>query len=385
MSAALTVDRSAPQFIASEIYRHSSYGRKHPLAIPRVSSCLDLCRCLGWVPDEVYHDSPRAAAADLKRFHDPAYVAAVKAAERTQQVSEAVKRRHNLGVRGNPIFPEVFRRPATACGGSLHAASLLLGGARCVYSPAGGTHHGRPDHASGFCYFNDPVLALQSLLAGGLTRIVYLDIDAHHGDGVQDAFADDDRVLTVSVHEAGRWPMPRGMPGSDCKGSTADRAGGAARNIPVPPGFNDTEMAYVREAALLPLVEWFEPEAIVVQAGSDAVAEDPLSGLSLSNTALWYVVAQVKRLAPRLLCLGGGGYNPWAVARCWTGVWAVLNDMPVPKRLPPAGERILRQLQWRHSWARHASRQWFTALADAPRHGPVREDVRAAVRAAMVP
>ncbi|SDF76947.1 acetoin utilization protein AcuC [Limimonas halophila] len=376
---------SAPQFIASEIYRHSSYGRKHPLAIPRVSSCLDLCRSLGWLPDAVYHDSPRATPAELARFHDPAYIAAVQAAERTQQVSDAVKMRHHLGARGNPVFPEIFRRPATACGGSLHAASLLLAGVRCVYSPAGGTHHGRPDRASGFCYFNDPVLALQALLDGGLTQIVYLDIDAHHGDGVQDAFAEDDRVLTVSVHEVGRWPMTRNSRDPAASGGPADRAGGMARNIPVPAGFNDSEMAYVCEAGLIPLVEWFEPEAVVVQGGSDAVAEDPLSGLMLSNTALWSVVAAVKRLAPRLLCLGGGGYNPWSVARCWTGMWAVLNDLEVPRRLPPESERLLRGLEWRHSWVRRADAGWFTTLADAPRHGPVREDVRAAVRAAMAP
>jgi len=376
-------DRSAPQFIASEIYRHSSYGRKHPLAIPRVSSCVDLCRSLGWLPDTVYHDSPSATSEQLARFHDPAYVAAVQAVERTQHAPEAVRRRHNLGARGNPIFPEVFRRPATACGGSLHAASLLLSGVQCVYSPAGGTHHGRPDHASGFCYFNDPVLALQALLTGGLTRIVYLDIDAHHGDGVQDAFAEDDRVLTISVHEAGRWPMPRSTPNPACTGGPADRAGGMARNIPVPRGFHDSEMAFVGEAALIPLVEWFEPEAVVIQGGSDGVAEDPLSRLELSNTALWNVVAAMKRLAPRLLCLGGGGYNPWAVARCWTGIWAILNDIPIPGRLPAAAEDLLRGLTWHHSWSRRACSEWFTRLADTPRTGPVREDVRDAVRTAM--
>ena len=113
--------------------------------------------------------------------------------------------RYQLGKIDNPIFPEVFRRPATAAGGSILAAELLAEGG-IVYSPAGGTHHGRPDRASGFCYFNDPVLGILAMLDRGLERIFYVDIDAHHGDGVQDAFADDDRVLTVSVHEGARWP-----------------------------------------------------------------------------------------------------------------------------------------------------------------------------------
>ncbi|RDD63964.1 acetoin utilization protein AcuC [Ferruginivarius sediminum] len=369
-----------PRFIGSEIYRHSSYGRKHPLAIPRVSTCIDLCRAMGWLPDEVYQDSPRATPAQLAHFHDSAYVAAVQAAEREQAVSDEVRARHGLGANGNPVFPEVFRRPATASGGSILAARLLLGGAGTVYNPAGGTHHGRPDRASGFCYFNDPVLAILTLLDGGIGRVLYVDVDAHHGDGVQDAFHDDSRVLTMSVHESGRWPMTGGG-----RGAASDRAGGMARNIPVPPGFNDSEMDYVLEAALLPLGEAFEPDAIVIQCGSDALSEDPLSRLELSNGALWHVVANTARLAPRVLCLGGGGYNPWSVGRCWAGVWATLNGLTVPDRLPDAAERVLRGLSWRHSRGRNPPEHWFTTLADAPRHGPVRSEVRNAVASVLAP
>src|SRR3546814_9328930 len=121
---------------------------------------------------------------------------------------------------------------------SSDVCSSDLGG--IVYSPAGGTHHGRPDRASGFCYFNDPALGILALLDRGFRRICYVDVDAHHGDGVQDAFAADGLVLTLSVHEAGRWPFT---------GAAEDRAGGFARNLPVPPGFNDSEMDFVRERA----------------------------------------------------------------------------------------------------------------------------------------
>lgn len=370
-----------PLFIGSEIYRTSSYGRKHPLAIPRVSTCIDLCRALGWLPDRLYVDSPCADTAVLARFHDPAYIAAVQAAEAEQAVSESIRHRFRLGAEGNPVFPEIFRRPATACGGSVKAAGLLLNGCNVVYSPAGGTHHGRPDRASGFCYFNDPALAILALLDGGLKRIAYVDIDAHHGDGVQDAFHDDDRVLTVSVHEDGRWPMAKaGLYGA---GRADDRAGGFARNVPVPYGFNDSEMAYVLEAAILPLVTDWEPEAVVLQAGCDAVADDPMSRLALSNGALWRVVAALKPVAPRFLCLGGGGYNPWAVGRAWTGVWATLRGYPIPDRLPHEGESILRGLYWRHSWGRSPPEAWMTTLADPPRPGPIRGSVRESVATAM--
>jgi len=372
----------SPRFIGSEIYRHSSYGAKHPLSIPRVSTCVDLCRAMGWLPDAVYHDSPMATPAQLARFHDPAYVAAVQAAERTQRASAEMRTRHDLGARGNPVFPEVFRRPATAAGGSILAARMLLDGPGKVHNPAGGTHHGRPDRASGFCYFNDPVLALLTLLDGGLTRVLYLDTDAHHADGVQDALHGDPRVLMISVHEDGRWPMAAAANGT-VAGSAADTAGGSARNIPVPPEFNDDEMAYVLEAAILPLIDAFEPEAIVIQGGSDACADDPLSRLGLSNTALWRVVRSVMDLAPRSLMLGGGGYNPWSVGRTWAGFWAVLNGYDIPDRVTPEAEAVLRTLSWRHSRGRNPPESWFTTLADPPRRGPLRRSVRDAVAAAL--
>ncbi len=377
-AAVMPDPREAPVMIGSEIYRSSSYGSRHPLAIPRVSTVIDLCRALSWLPEERYIDSPRANAAELARFHDPDYVAAVQQVELRQQADAEQKQRYNLGVAGNPIYPEVFRRPATAAGASLLAGKLLRRGG-IVHSPAGGTHHARADRASGFCYFNDPVLAVLSLLDNGCGRVFYLDVDAHHGDGVQLAFEQEPRVFTLSIHENGRWPMKP----EDPFGSLQDRGGGQARNLPVPPGFNDSEMAYLLEAAVLPLIEAFEPDALVLQCGCDGLEDDPLSRLGLSNLALWRVVRAVRRLAPRLLVLGGGGYNPWAVGRCWTGVWAQLNDQPVPDRLPPEAEEVLRGLSWRHSKGRNPPGAWFTTLADQPRVGPVREEVRRLAHAVL--
>ncbi len=362
-----------PLYIGSEIYRRSTYGSRHPLAIPRVSTTTDLIGALGWLDDGAYLDSPRATPDQLARFHTRAYVDAVMRAERDQALSREERERFNIGVNGNPIYGEIFRRPATACGASLAAARLLKDGG-IVHSPAGGTHHGRPDRASGFCYFNDPALGMLAMLDGGLSRIAYVDIDAHHGDGVQDAFAQDPRVLTVSVHEHGRWPGT---------GSADDRAGGAARNVPVPPGFNDSEFRFVLETAILPLVDGFAPEAIVLQCGADALEEDPLSKLSLSNNAHRATVRALMPLAPRLLVLGGGGYNPWSVARCWAGVWAALNDLPIPDRLPPAAEAVLRALTWNRREGRNPPEHWMTTLADGPREGPVREEVRHSVATAM--
>ena len=129
-------------------------------------------------------------------------------AEKDMDASPATRARYNIGASGNPIFAEMFRRPATACGGGQLAAKIALKGG-IAYNLAGGQHHAMPGYASGFCYFNEPVLTILALLDAGLNRVFYLDLDAHHGDGVQAAFTNDPRVFTLSIHEDGRWPMSR--------------------------------------------------------------------------------------------------------------------------------------------------------------------------------
>ena len=354
-----------PAYIGSEIYRRSTYGPGHPLAIPRVSTCTDLIRALGWLADGQYHDAPRATDAEITRFHDPDYLAALRRAEARQAVAAADRERFRIGADANPVYPEIYRRPATSVGGVLMAARLVLAGG-VAHCPGGGTHHGRRDRASGFCYLNDPVLGLYAWLDAGLDNVVYLDLDAHHGDGVQDAFAGDPRVLTISIHEAGRWPRT---------GLAEDRAGGSARNLPVPRGLNDTEHRFLMDNAVLALIAARRPQAILVQAGADSLQDDPLARLALSNNAYFAALAAVRPLAPRLVVLGGGGYNPYAVGRCWAGIWAVLNGRPIPARLPASAETVLRALVYNRAAGRNPPEHWFTTLRDAPNEGAVRPEI----------
>ncbi len=365
----------APTFIGSEIYRRSRYGDKHPLAIPRVSAVMDLCRALNWLDDSCYVESRVATRAELLTFHRPDYIDALIRAEQGELRSLDERRRYNIGLNGNPIFGEIFSRPATACGATLTAVEMLAAEPGVVYSPAGGTHHGRPGHASGFCYLNDPVVGILAFLEKGFERVFYLDVDAHHCDGVQDAFHGDPRVLTVSVHEAGRWPNT---------GPAHDTAGGSAFNFPVEPGFNDTEMDFVRDEAVAPLIEAFEPQVLFLQTGADALAEDPLSKLELSNNAIWDFVSMVWKSAPRTLIVGGGGYNPWSVARCWSGIWAVLNGNEIPVMLEGAADVFLRSLTWNRAAGRTPPDHWFTTLRDQPRPGPIRATTRDVVERARV-
>ena len=361
-----------PLFLGSEIYRGSSYGRWHPLRVPRVSTVMDLSRAMGWLPPDQYRNSPRAKPAALHVWHTADYIAALQQAEVDQHVSDAVRARHGLGTVSNPIYPEMFRRPATAAGASLLAGELLRDGGT-IYHPGGGTHHGMRDRAGGFCYLNDPVLAMLSLRRNGAQRIAYIDIDAHHSDGVEAAFAGDADTLLISIHEEKRWPFT---------GALHEDGGGNCLNLPVPRDFNDTEMAAIRTALILPAVTGFAPDAIVVQCAADAVTEDPLSRLTLSNNAHWDVIRAIMDLAcPRLLVLGGGGYNPWSVGRLWTGVWATLNQHPIPETIPPAAEQVLRALRWEGARAgKNPPPHWFTTLRDAPRPGPLRPSIRGALK-----
>lgn len=358
-----------PIFYGAEIYRGSSYGEKHPLRVPRVSTVMDLSRALGWLSKEQFRQSPRAKPSALTIWHTEDYVSALARAEETQTVSEAARHRHGLGTVSNPVFPEMFRRPATSAGASLMAGAHLAQSGM-VYHPGGGTHHGFPDRAAGFCYLNDPVLAMLSLRATGVRRMAYLDIDAHHGDGVEHAFAGDPDVLLISIHEEQRWPFT---------GLIGDDAGGNALNLPVPRGFNDSEMAEVREALILPAIAAHAPEAIILQCGADGVTEDPLSRMELSNNAHWDVLRGLMALGcPRLLVLGGGGYNPWSVGRLWTGIWAMMNGHAVPEVLPDAAEAVLRGLHWHSARAgKNPPAHWFTTLRDAPRPGPIRPELQA--------
>ena len=354
----------APVFIGSRIYRGSSYGARHPLSIPRVPTAIDLSRALGWLPDGRYRTSPRARPRALQAFHSEAYIAALQKAEADQAVTEREQTEFGLGTLSNPVFGEMFRRPATAAGGSLLGASLLRDGG-IVFNPGGGTHHGMAGRAAGFCYLNDPVLALLAFRAQGLSRMLYLDIDAHHCDGVEAAFDGARDIRMISVHETRRWPFT---------GAFGDRAAGAALNLPVGKGFNDSEFTHLRDRVILPAIERLDPQVIVLQCGADAVTEDPLARLCLSNNAHFDLMARLKTAAPRLLVLGGGGYNPWTVGRLWTGVWGVLSGQEMPDRLDGEAREVLQGLDWVRQRGPVAS--YLTqSLRDAPRDGPIRPEI----------
>ena len=151
-----------PLYVGSEVFRRAAFGNNHPLKIVRHSAVLDMVRMLDWLPSESFVEARQASVDVLREFHDPEYIEALQYAEAAGRVSPEVRKRYRIGTLENPLFPGLFERAATTVGGSIRAAELALDG-HVIFHPSGGTHHGRPDRASGFCYFNDPVFAINRM------------------------------------------------------------------------------------------------------------------------------------------------------------------------------------------------------------------------------
>ena len=349
--------------IGSEVYRNSQFGGKHPLSIPRVSAVLDLVRAIGICDKEEYKTGPCAKPELLKSFHTADYIAVLKKTEVSQKISEKDAKTYNIGSLSNPIFPEMFKRPATSVGSSLLAADLVANGGR-AYSLGGGLHHGMAGYANGFCFLNDLAFAINRLRDLGVQRIAYIDLDAHHCDGVAAAFPEDENLFVVSTHERKRWPFTGGL-----DENIPDRF----LNVPLPSHCNDTEFMFVFEKLVLPLLDRFQPEALIIQGGADALVEDPMSRLCLSNQVIFKILSILLGSSQRVLLTGGGGYNPWTVARLWTGFWALISGRTIPEVLPNQATELLRSLSWQRQTK--PKEIMLNSIYDVPMEGQLRDEV----------
>lgn len=341
-------------YVDSLTFSQAAYGSQHPLGIARTETVGKLTRKLGWLPETARRVSAPASISTLCRFHNKDYVKALQAADRDGKVSRNFRVRYGLGTMENPLFAGVFKRAATTVGGSILAALLSLEN-RVVFHPAGGTHHGQPGRASGFCYFNDPVFAVMTLLNAGINRVLYIDLDAHHGDAVEAAFEFDNRVHLLSIHEVERWPYTGKPSKNPC-----------ICNLPVVKGCSDRDFERLMADVALPFASSAEPQAIILTCGADCLAGDPLSSMNLSNVSLWQAVEQFSTLAPAVVILGGGGYNPWTLARCWTGLWARLAGFKIPTVLPDSAKEILAALKCDLIDDEDIQSAWLSSIADQP-------------------
>lgn len=373
-----SVAAGAAAFLWSELFRQGGYGRQHPLAIPRVPLTHDLIAAYGGFEDGDIVLARLAGMDTLAAFHTREYVSAYESAEKQGRVAPEVRERFQLGTLENPYFERFFRIPATAAGASVQGAELLLQG-RPAFNPAGGMHHARPAAARGFCFLNDPALAILRLRSAG-RRVLYVDIDAHHGDGVEEAFRDDPEVLTLSLHMDTDYAYPFAGGRFSDQGSAVGRY--STINVPLPPAVHDAEYHLLFDAVWMPALERFRPEAVVLQAGSDALFCDPLAKLRLTTQGFLRVVDTIRTSAPRhpngtpaLLVLGGGGYHPLATARAWCGIWALLCGRSLPEAIPDAGRASLNAAQWTLDEDEPHFARLLSHRLDEPITVPIRDEI----------
>jgi acetoin utilization protein AcuC len=320
------------------------FGPGHPLAPVRVELTMALSRELGVLeqPSVSLLDPVPAGPDELELVHDPAYIDAVRQAGRDGLGNLSF----GLGTPDNPVFAGMHEASALVAGATLAAARAVWhGDALHGASIAGGLHHAMRRSASGFCVYNDPAIAISALLDAGAQRVAYVDLDVHHGDGVQAAFYQDPRVLTISLHE---HPATL-FPGTGLASETGSGDGrGYAVNMPLPAFTGDAGWLRAFDAVVPPLLRAFRPELLVSQHGCDSHRLDPLAHLALSIDGQRRAALMVHELAHevcggRWLLTGGGGYElVQVVPRSWTHLLAIAAGDPVdPARAVPASWRDL--------------------------------------------
>jgi acetoin utilization protein AcuC len=345
------------------------FGPGHPLAPIRVELTMALADALGVLDNVERVGVEPAPDVELLRCHTPAYLDAVRRAGETLRADPA----HGLGTPDDPVFAGMHEASALVAGASLIAARAVFeGNTQHAVNVSGGLHHAMPDRASGFCVYDDPAIAIAWLLAYGVERVAYVDVDVHHGDGVQAIFWDDPRVLTISLHESGHTLFPGTGFAADIGGPNAK---GRAVNVALPAGTTDLGWHAAFDALVPPLVEAFAPTVLLSQHGCDTHALDPLANLLLSVDGQRLAQLKLHDLAHRhcdgrWIAVGGGGYElVQVVPRTWTHLLAIASGRPIDPDVetPP---------QWREFVHDRTGRTAPTRMTDGR---PVTGDIPAAV------
>jgi acetoin utilization protein AcuC len=336
-------------FIYTDRYADYDYGPAHPLKIVRLKLTYELIRAyeLLGLPSARLVETREATEEELSLFHSRDYLDALKRASQGSPLGDAFM--YGLGPGDNPIFEGLWGWSLLATGASIQGAQLVADGeAHIAFNIAGGLHHALRDRASGFCYVNDPVITILWLLSRG-KRVAYIDIDAHHGDGVQWAFYETNRVMTISLHESGNFLFP----GSGFEYEMGKGEGeGYSVNVPLHPFTDDETYLWAFEEVVPPLIRGFKPEVMVTQLGVDTFYSDPLTHLCLTTRGFTRVIEMLKGLSIPWIALGGGGYEVANVAKAWTLAWATMNGVELEDNIPPSFGEMGRRLGFREDTLR---------------------------------
>ncbi len=317
--------------LSQHVLRHD-----HPMRPVRLQYTYELLDALGAfrLPDALLLPPRPATEAEILTAHTSDYLAAVRSLSGGVILPNAAM--YGFSQHGdNPVYPGMYEAALLSTGASIVAAETVLSQkAHVAFNISGGLHHAMPASASGFCIFNDPVVAIRALQAKGL-RVAYVDIDAHHGDGVQHAFYDTDAVLNISLHESGAFLFP----GSGfVEEMGMGKGAGYSVNVPLAPYTGDDVYLWAFQEVVPPLLNAFRPDALVTQLGIDTYYKDPITQMALTTQGYVQVVKLLAEAARSIpwVALGGGGYDLSAVARCWTLAYGVMLGREWPNELPEA-------------------------------------------------
>ena len=321
-------------FIYSDSLSQHTLSETHPMKPVRLRYTYELLEAYGaFDAPNVSLVSPRAASNDeLLWYHSPEYIEAVRRLNDGDLSVDQLS--FNFGPGDNPAYQGIYDASALSTGATLTAVELLLSDeVDAAFSISGGLHHAMPSYAYGFCVFNDPVIGIKRLLAQGM-KVAYVDIDCHHGDGVQHAFYDTDGVMTISLHESGAFLFPG-------TGHTQEIGAGRGRgysvNVPLYPYTTDEVYLWAVREVAMPLLRRFRPDVLVTQLGIDSHFKDPITHLALSVQGHAAVVEELASLGVgKWLALGGGGYDLQAVARAWALDFAVMSEQRLSANIPQA-------------------------------------------------
>ena len=333
-----------PLFIHTHELEKYSYPPDSMFVTQRAAQTRELLVQLGIFTGGCGRESTPAPATiqDLNKFHSTKYLEALQQAAKGKIPAESVHM--GFGTSDCPVFTDMFDYATWASGATLTGAELILSGETDIaFNPSGGFHHAKAEKASGFCYVNDLALACLRFVEKG-NRVLYLDIDAHHGDGVQDAFYNTDDVMVISMHESGKtlWPW------TGFENEIGDGAGkGYNVNVPLPMGICDEAYLEVFNEIVIPLAKSYDPGVFVLQLGMDALAGDLLAHLELTNNVHAEVVERILGFNRPVLATGGGGYHVDNTVRGWALVWTVLCGLSQGNDLTLGmGGTMLQSTEW---------------------------------------
>ncbi|MCD6526799.1 MAG: acetoin utilization protein AcuC [Desulfuromonas sp.] len=327
--------------IYSSRFSNYSYGEFHPFKVDRYRLTYELMGHCGLLtkPQMIEVECPLVEEELLLNFHRPDYLKTLREFSADDEVHANFF--YGLGDVENPVFKGLYDWARLMCGGTVEAVRQVVDeGRRAAFSMAGGWHHAHSARASGFCYLNDAAVAINQLLARG-KRVVYVDIDAHHGDGVQQAFYNSDQVMTISIHENGKDFYPY----SGFVDEVGEGAGyGYSVNIPLLPHSDDLIFEQACQRVILPLIKAFQPDVLVTQMGADPLRTDPLTRLECTTAFMEYAGRVFLDTNIPWVAVGGGGYNRLNVARAWTLLWATMIGETVDDHFPEPFQATVVQL-----------------------------------------